>query len=34
MGKRRKRLALGRVRVTSVDNVPEALAIIEGENFQ
>jgi Ribbon-helix-helix protein, copG family len=42
MGKRRKRrepvqtqaVALGRVRVASIDNVAEALAIVEGENFK
>jgi Arc/MetJ family transcription regulator len=42
MGKRRKQrervqtraVALGRVRVASIDNVAEALAIVEGENFK
>jgi Arc/MetJ family transcription regulator len=42
MGKQRKRrervqtraAALGRVRVPSIDNVAEALAIVEGENFK
>ena len=42
MGKRRKRrervqtraAALGRVRVASIDNVAETLAIVEGENFK
>jgi Arc/MetJ family transcription regulator len=42
MGKRRKRrdqaqtraVALGRVRVASIDNIAETLAIVEGENFK
>jgi hypothetical protein len=42
MGKRRKRreqvqtraVALGRVQVASIDNITEALAIVEGENFK
>ena len=42
MGKRRKRLepvqtrvvALGRMRVASIDNIAETLAIVEGENFK
>jgi predicted transcriptional regulator len=38
-GKRREPVqtrtaALGRVRVASIDNVAEALAIVEGENFK
>ena len=42
MGKRRKprewmqtrAVALGRVRVASIDNIAETLAIVEGENFK
>jgi predicted transcriptional regulator len=42
MGKRRKRheqvqtraVALGRVRVASIDDIAETLAIVEGENFK
>ena len=42
IGKRRKRhervhtraVALGRVRVASIDNVAETLAIVDGENFK
>jgi Arc/MetJ family transcription regulator len=42
LGKRRKRreqvqtraVALGRVQVASIDNIAEALAIVEGENFK
>ena len=42
MGKRRKRrervqtraVTLGRMRLASIDNIAEALAIVEGENFK
>lgn len=42
IGKRRKRreavqtraVKLGRMRVASIDNIAEALAIVEGENFK
>jgi hypothetical protein len=27
-------VALGRLRVSSIDNIGEALAIVEGENFK
>ena len=42
MGKRRKRreavqtraVTLGRIRVASIDNIAEALAVVEGETFK
>jgi len=42
MGRRRKTreslrtraVALGRVRIASIDNIGEALAIVEGESFK
>jgi Arc/MetJ family transcription regulator len=42
IGKRRKRreavrtraVTLGRMRVASIDNIAEALAVVEGENFK
>jgi Arc/MetJ family transcription regulator len=31
---RTRAVALGRVRIASIDNIGEALAIVEGENFK